>query len=228
MDHETVLQQGMTERYLLDELSEEEQDRFEEHYFGCSECAEDVRSGMLFVANASQTFRKEREAELRAAEARRETKPVWWDFLRRPAWGVLGAAAAALVFLLFGFVTGVLPLRRQPELLSAVQVPWEIRVRPLARAPESVVKVASEHRVVLLRFVLPPEPYPAYSYELAQEKGKLKLTGTLLVQSESQDELRVSIQTSSLAAGRYRVSLNGLRDGKTTELAEQVIEIEPK
>jgi len=42
MDHETAVKTGATERYLLGELTGEDRDRFEEHYFMCPECAEDV------------------------------------------------------------------------------------------------------------------------------------------------------------------------------------------
>ncbi|MCM3879190.1 MAG: zf-HC2 domain-containing protein, partial [Vicinamibacterales bacterium] len=36
-----------SERYLLGEMSEIERYAFEEHFFSCSECAEDVRAGSL-------------------------------------------------------------------------------------------------------------------------------------------------------------------------------------
>jgi hypothetical protein len=37
---------------LLDSLDEEQREAFEEHFFGCLECAEDVRAGMAVVAVA--------------------------------------------------------------------------------------------------------------------------------------------------------------------------------
>src|SRR5437763_5529226 len=58
MDHETAVQTGATERYLLGELTGEDRDRFEEHYFMCPECAEDVRALTVFAANAKAVFRE--------------------------------------------------------------------------------------------------------------------------------------------------------------------------
>src|ERR1700686_3861484 len=49
MDHDMVVRQKMTERYLLDELEPAARDEFEEHFFDCKDCAVDVRAGALFV-----------------------------------------------------------------------------------------------------------------------------------------------------------------------------------
>src|SRR2546425_9843326 len=58
MDHDTAVRIGATERYLLGELTGEERDSFEEHYFMCPECAEDVRALTVFAANAKAVFRE--------------------------------------------------------------------------------------------------------------------------------------------------------------------------
>ena len=45
MTHAQAVQTGASERYLLEEMSELERHSFENHYFSCLECAEDVRTG---------------------------------------------------------------------------------------------------------------------------------------------------------------------------------------
>ena len=42
MDHQEVLSTLASERYLLGEMTDTERDSFEEHFFSCAECAEDV------------------------------------------------------------------------------------------------------------------------------------------------------------------------------------------
>ena len=59
MDHETALRTSATERYFLGELTGQDRDGFEEHYFMCPECAEDVRALTVFAANAKAVFRQE-------------------------------------------------------------------------------------------------------------------------------------------------------------------------
>jgi anti-sigma factor RsiW len=49
MDHDAVVRQKMTERYLLDELDPAVRDEFEEHFFDCPDCALDVRAGAMFI-----------------------------------------------------------------------------------------------------------------------------------------------------------------------------------
>src|SRR5689334_1851726 len=45
MTHAEATKTFASERYLLGEMSAQERDAFEDHFFSCTECAEDVRSG---------------------------------------------------------------------------------------------------------------------------------------------------------------------------------------
>ena len=49
MEHSEATETMASARYLLGELTEEERERFEEHFFGCSECARDVRDGSAMM-----------------------------------------------------------------------------------------------------------------------------------------------------------------------------------
>ena len=51
MDHQSAVNRKMTERYILGELDAAESADFEEHFFECSLCAEDVRLASRLVAN---------------------------------------------------------------------------------------------------------------------------------------------------------------------------------
>lgn len=57
MDHDLVIKNNTTERYLLGELTDAERDSFEEHYFECPACAEDLRCGDEFIQHAIDEFR---------------------------------------------------------------------------------------------------------------------------------------------------------------------------
>ena len=62
MDHNEAIEQMAAERYLLDELTPELRDAFEEHAFDCPECTLDLRAGAAFIrcgkSRASQTRSK--------------------------------------------------------------------------------------------------------------------------------------------------------------------------
>jgi hypothetical protein len=47
MDHVQAMNSFAPERYILGEMTEDERLAFEEHYFSCAECADDVRAGGL-------------------------------------------------------------------------------------------------------------------------------------------------------------------------------------
>ena len=47
MTHADAVRTLATERYLLDEMSEIERFAFEEHFFDCAECGDDVRTGSV-------------------------------------------------------------------------------------------------------------------------------------------------------------------------------------
>ena len=52
MDHSQAVEQMAAERYLLNELTPEAREAFEEHVFDCHECAMDIRAAAAFVDEA--------------------------------------------------------------------------------------------------------------------------------------------------------------------------------
>ena len=82
-------QQDTIERFVRHQLSPDERRAFEEHYFECEECFEQVQMTARFVAGVQHAARKGLLAEP-AAEP-------WWANLFRPALIVVTAAALLLV-----------------------------------------------------------------------------------------------------------------------------------
>ena len=82
-------QQDTIERFVRHQLSPDERRAFEEHYFECEECFEQVQMTARFVAGVQYAARKGLLAEP-AAEP-------WWANLFRPALIVVTAAALLLV-----------------------------------------------------------------------------------------------------------------------------------
>jgi len=59
MDHRTALRLRAAERYPRGELSPEQRDAFEDHYFDCPECAAAVLFEQVFAANARAALLEE-------------------------------------------------------------------------------------------------------------------------------------------------------------------------
>ena len=66
MNHDEAIRLKAAEKYLLGELSAELRDQYEDHYFGCAECAQDVRTGAVFIDNARDVLVPPSVAELGA------------------------------------------------------------------------------------------------------------------------------------------------------------------
>lgn len=52
IDHQQAVRLLAVEQYLLDELSSPLREAFEDHFFGCPECAEALRIGSILYENA--------------------------------------------------------------------------------------------------------------------------------------------------------------------------------
>ena len=77
MDHTAVVREKMTERYLLNELESDVRDQFEEHYFDCPECAQDLCAGSQFVEQAKVVLAEPSEAGLRPRDSWPEPRSAW-------------------------------------------------------------------------------------------------------------------------------------------------------
>lgn len=58
MDHSEAVRLHAAEYYLLGELSSAQRDEFEEHYFDCPECAEELKVTAAFMESAKQVVRQ--------------------------------------------------------------------------------------------------------------------------------------------------------------------------
>jgi anti-sigma factor RsiW len=58
VDHQSAVERNLTEHYVLGELSPEEAEEFEEHFFDCEICAEDVRQASRARANLKEVLRE--------------------------------------------------------------------------------------------------------------------------------------------------------------------------
>jgi hypothetical protein len=133
MTHEEAVMTMASERYLLDEMAGTERDAFEEHYFTCPECADEVRVGEQM---------RVRVRDICAADAARWKPPVAFAPRRAAStWRapkiMLPWAAAAVLLLAVGYQSLVV----MPHLrgLSATQALATITLRPASRGEVPVV-----------------------------------------------------------------------------------------
>ena len=106
MDHEQAVNTGVVERYILGELSTPESEEFEIHFFGCTQCAQELRAGAIFEENAKAVFLDESAGASGAyvPESKNErARLAWWTLLWQQPWSAAPALAAVGLLCLAGY-----------------------------------------------------------------------------------------------------------------------------
>jgi hypothetical protein len=193
MDHDAVVRQKMTERYLLNELDPQVRDEFEEHYFDCPNCAADVHAGALFVEQSKVALRAEMRTEVRsdvrnedgqkirsertAPSAERMPAPArsgWLGWLR-PAFAI---PVLALLLAVIAYQNRANVLLQQaadsPQVLASAVVNVNVR------GAEPVSVPARAGQAFGLTLNLPPDTrFSSYKMDLYSPQGKLQWSRTV-------------------------------------------------
>jgi hypothetical protein len=168
MTHQQALDTMAAERYLLDEMTEVEKHAFEDHFFDCGDCTEEVRRGELIrqeVRHAQPQTR--RNAGLSLVTTRR---PAW----RRPAIMIPWAVAATLAL-----TTGYQSLVTLPALTraSSPQTFSPIMLREATRGGVPVVNTSPDQRFVALGVDVMSSSALEVTYTLLDPTGATILSG---------------------------------------------------
>jgi len=206
MEHESVIANRAVERYLLGEMPVDERDSFEEHYFTCGDCAEDVRQASAFVANAKEIWREQgTRHEAVARTGREEHRPwLWW---LRPAW------APALAGVLLA-VTGYQSLVTVPALkrtAAGATQPRQVEafvLRADSRGVAKVVEAAPSQPLLLTLYLNPQQNFPKYVAEIHSASGAV--VSTIPVAPPAPDEpLNLYVPDPKLGPGQYTLVIRG-------------------
>jgi hypothetical protein len=229
MTHSEAVETMATERYLLDELTPELRDAFEEHFFECQECAMDVRAGSLFLDEARAQL-PQLVADAVAPRPRRdqnlERKKPWWAL-----WSAPGFAAPVFAVLL-----GVIAYQNIsliPALRSAAN---EARIVPMTmvhagtRGAEPTPIKADRHKGALILIDLPMEPvYASYVFELVDAQGKRVWSQTTQRAGQTSEEgmtVPLVIPGDGLEQSAYTLSISGISpQGAQTQIERRTLEV---
>ncbi len=66
--HCEFFEQGYAERYVLNELTAEARDRYEEHLFSCTACADEARAAVAFATGVRETYQDRTVGEQRSRQ----------------------------------------------------------------------------------------------------------------------------------------------------------------
>lgn len=236
MDHNQAVKEMAAERYLLNELTPEARDAFEEHVFDCPECALDLRATAAFVNEAKvqlpamiaeQTAAQQTAPPLTGAVKPKVKRDNWFSWAR-PAFAMPAFATLLLALGYQNFVT--LPALRlqatQPRLLA-----W-VPLHGATRGGAPIFVSADHQRGVALPIDLSPEPgspaYTSYAFDLLDAQGKLIWSGVLAAPQTGDASQRVllAIPGGLLRNGSYTVAVSGVEtQGNRTPVDRYVFDL---
>jgi hypothetical protein len=202
MTHQQALDGLASERYLLDEMTEVERFEFEEHYFDCANCAEDVRLGETIRQEARRAGAATANAPQSGRTAVVLTSPKWW---RRPVVAAPWAVAATLAL-----AVSYQSLVTVPGLREAVgpQSVEPVMLRGATRGAATTVAIAPGQRFVALSADLMTTPASSsLSYEVLDANRVAVASGQAGVPSSGAPLMLLVPVDELRQAGRYSLAL---------------------
>lgn len=227
MDHSEAVELMATERYLLGELTPEQREAFEAHFFECFECALEVRAEAAFLKEAKEQLPQMTGSDPETAErptpAKIETKKRDWFGWMRPVWAV-PAFAALLV------VIGYQNLATIPGLRSAAEAP---RVAPWStlhvgtRAGAHTTVVADRKAGAVLLIDVPNDgSYSSFGFALENPEGKQIWMQTVKAPAAGDGTMSLLIPGKGLQEGSWTLTIAGINpEGSRTELERQMLDV---
>ena len=209
MKHEDALRTSAVERYLLDQMVEDERAIFEEHYFDCRVCAADITEGTRLMVVGHQVVAAGDVPRPNVLTLRR-----WFEWI--PA-----TAAASLAFGLLGTGIGyrVAQVQHRPatELVQPIQIATGVsRAGTVETVPG--VRVGDE-----LKFDVEPHDDAASYDAVITCGGKIQSRHGI---SREMAADAITLRLGELPAGRCALVIEGVRkDGNRFEITESPFEV---
>lgn len=214
MRHEDAIETEAAERYLLGEMTDDEQGIFEEHFFDCAVCAADVTDGTRMMIAGRAMVKEEREAA-KAPPSNVVPMP------KRKPWSLPVAAAASLAFTLLGGQAGYLvALRQQHAPTELVRVAQIDTGTSRSGTPAEIPAVRPGDG---MRFDVEPRDEAVRYAAIVTCGGKTQSSHSI---SREMAANAVTLRLGDLPAGRCELVVEGVRkDGKRIPITSSPFEV---
>ncbi len=217
MNHEQAIQSQAAERYLLGELDGPEREAYEEHFFSCAVCAEEVSTGADFVRAARDYFVDEPRP---LPVGPKPFVPAWLNLrnLLRPS----PAFALGLVLGVSGLSVYHATQHRSPQVIAEAFLSE-------SRSGELKTIEVSKDGELALRFEIPPRgDFSAYQAQIIAETGNIKSSSPISTQ-QAKEAVHLLVDAATLSPGKYFLVIQGVNKdaahGPLTEVARYAFDL---
>src|SRR6202795_317324 len=215
MDHNQSTNLMAVEKYLLEELTPDVRDEFEEHFFDCEECATDLQATAAFMATATQEFKANPIPKPGKAAKGKSLSAAFW-----PAAAVWSALAASLLLVAYQnlvvfprFKTEIAELKA-PEILPVISL-----VGGNSRGDQTPTATAAAAHPFLLSLDIPTQDrFSSYTCLLYSPSGPLVWRTEVSAQS-ARDTVSIRVPSVDTQAGKFTLAVQGNLAGSSVDLA---------
>lgn len=213
MTHQQALDSKAAERYLLDEMPELERFQFEEHYFTCEPCADDLRTGALMRDGVRAGLLPEAAADASPIRTLTAATPVTAS---SAGWRqALPWAMAAMLAVTLGYQTlFVVPGLRHGIVSTQAVAP--VTLRPATRGADPVVARPATGMLALAIDVSGLSTASSLAYDLRTADEVSVATGTAAAPIPGTPLLVLVPGTVLQSAGGYVLSVRAAGEAGST------------
>jgi Putative zinc-finger len=237
MDHLEAKRLQAAEKYVLGELAPELRDEYEEHYFDCVDCTEDVQAAATFVTASKQIFAdtpldRRNSPALAVSPARGVSGPsgfsTWFAWLRPTI--AVPAMAALLAVIIYQNVAGT-PGRNSAARSEAQAYSSSFRLQGSVRGanePSKIIVGPNEPFALDFDFT-PSQPAPGYEARVVDASGKTVFSASI-PGSLANREVHLAIPAKLLQPGFYDLTIVNKNDTNSSSELQQfrfVLEFRP-
>lgn len=206
MDHTEAVRTKAAECYLLGEMTQAAREEYEEHFFGCVECAQDVQTAATFIDATRDVLGSERAS---ASPAMPERKPSFWAWILRPAFAI-PAMALMLFAISYQNLRTIPQMRSELKLANSAQAPqmFSLLGANSRGGVTSEIAVSRDKAFGLYVDIPPSAQYSSYSLEIDSESGSTGLSADLSAE-QAKETVPFLVPSSRLASGKYSLVVRG-------------------
>jgi hypothetical protein len=219
MEHTQAIQLKAAERYVLGELPRDLREQYEEHFFSCIECAEELNLAAAFVENSRAAMGSEPTmppVRLPVAAAQRPATNGWFGAFLRPSFAVPVFAA---LLLLVAYQTFLVIPRLKGTAMQSVGALASAAPQTLAsfslitadsRGGEPLTVSVAPGQPFSLYFDVPPDGhYSSYSCVFENSAGMTEFSLNISAE-QAKNAVQLLIPSSSLGTGKHVLVVRGL------------------
>jgi hypothetical protein len=205
MDHNEAVRLHAVEKYLLGELPKEQHAAYEEHYFDCPACAEELKATVAFMESARQVVRQK---STRMPDAARFVTPRpsthgWFRWLFQPAFSI-PVFAALVLFIAYQNSVTIPNLKQGASQSASAKIVNSFSFMEIGARGDAAldIKVRPDEEFALEVDFPPVASAVSYVGQIQDAAGHTEFTLPVSLE-QANSTVHISVPAGSLKPGRY-------------------------